>query len=126
MFSYSFDKGWEKIKFEFDYDSFDDSDKAYRAAGFVKVYEVPSQVSENFFCTDVYVFDSGLGVGHSEFKYMVLLYAGEFENIMVRDLPSLIELLSKTSTVNISTMFSESEAEKIQDFTASELNKMRM
>lgn len=116
MFSYSFDKGWQETDFTFDYDSFDDCQNAYRAAGYQEAYFLPEQVQGSFFSAEVYVFE-GLDGMNSEFKYMVVLDVGDIQNIMVRDLPSLIELMSKIATVNTSTLYSESEAEKVQEFS---------
>lgn len=116
MFSYSFDKGWQETDFAFDYDSFDDCQKAYRAAGYQEAYFLPEQLQGSFFSAEVYVF-VGLDGKDSEFKHMVVLDVGDRENILVRDLPSLIELMAKISAVNTSTLYSESEAEKVQEFS---------
>lgn len=122
MFAYSFDMGWEKTDFSIDdYSSNNDIEKSFISAGFNKVSHVPEGLEDSFFSTEVYAFNgSNVGKGHS-YNYIVSLSVGQnVEDIMIPDLPSLIELMAKLTSVNMSTLFREREGQRFQEeFTGS-------
>lgn len=116
MLTYSFDSGWIKTDYSKEFGVQD---------GLRKISYALDAVQESLFSYEVYSFDDESKVVESGFEYLVTLtLGGQAKDVAVRDLPSLIELLSKISAVNMSDLFRVKEAERINECVKDELDRM--
>lgn len=116
MFSYNITEGWQEIEDFLANTQVDDFSNELVTAGYSSVYSGQLGNEFTFFNTEVYIKDNAKKESIAPYDFIVMVDLGRFiESIAVNDFPSLVELLSKLSTISGTALFSDLEKEKLQN-----------